>query len=77
MRYLEVHASVRVFTALLLNQIRRLSVDNSLYLLIAVSVVRLFTKREDLPEKNTVRPDVTLRGVSTVYDALNSHPAHW
>jgi len=35
-------------------------------LIVAVAVVRLFGIGEDLPEKNTERPDVTFGGVAAV-----------
>lgn len=34
------------------------------------------TKREDFPEQNAKRPDVTQRGIEVVEDALWCHPLH-
>ena len=35
------------------------------------------TQREDLPQQNSVGPDVALSGVNTLEDALWRHPLHW
>lgn len=35
------------------------------------------TEWENLPEKNAVRPDVTLHGVDPLEGAFGCHPLHW
>lgn len=32
------------------------------------------TEREDLPQQDAVRPDITFKGVHTLEDALRGHP---
>jgi len=55
----------------ILHEIRRIQ-----YLLVAASVIRLFTEWEYLPEQDAVGPDVGLRRKYSADNAFRRHPAY-
>lgn len=42
-----------------------------------IPVVCCLTQREDLPQQNTIRPNIALYCIHTLEDTLWSHPLHW